>query len=292
MKKLWPGLERKPRQFQMNVSHDVDVPYQYAFTGLPLLARNLASDLLKRRNPHKVLTGIRTWSQVKQGNLSSDPFNTFDFLMDLSEQHDLTSAFYFITDHTNTQKDGNYSIHYPFMRQLLQHIYQRGHEIGLHPSFNTYLDANQTRKEFEFLRRVCAEVGAEQSIWGGRQHFLRWQNPTTWQNWESAGLTYDSTLTFADVAGFRCGTCYEFPVFNLITHQTLNLVERPLTVMECTVLDSRYMGLGQNLEMAFDYIKFLKDSCHRFEGQFTMLWHNNRLISKSEYELYQQILTA
>ncbi|MEM6737733.1 MAG: hypothetical protein AAF620_16845, partial [Bacteroidota bacterium] len=153
MKKLWPGLERQPRKFQMHVSHDVDCPYQYTFTNFPLLARNLAGDLIKRRNPEQSLSRIRTWNQVKQGNLAADPFNTFNWLMDLSEKHSLISAFYFITDTTDKKRDGNYSIHHPAIRQLIRHIHQRGHEIGLHPSFNTYLDAAQTQKEFDILHR-------------------------------------------------------------------------------------------------------------------------------------------
>ncbi|MEO0397681.1 MAG: polysaccharide deacetylase family protein, partial [Cyanobacteria bacterium P01_A01_bin.137] len=290
MKKLWPGLDRRPREFQTHVSHDVDIPYQYAFTGLPLLTRNLAGDLLKRRTPRQGLSRIHTWRRVKQGNLAVDPFNTFDWIMSLSEKYGLTSAFYFITGHTNPRKDGNYSIRHLLIRQLLRRIYQRGHEIGIHPSFNTYQDSVQTQKEFGILQQVCSEEGIQQSTWGGRQHFLRWCNPTTWQNWEVAGLSYDSTLSFADAAGFRCGTCHEFPVFDLATRQTLNLIERPLIVMECTVLDQRYMGLGQNIEDAFDYIKCLKDTCRQFNGNFTMLWHNHRFASSAERELYEQVL--
>jgi hypothetical protein len=271
---------------------DVDNPYQYVFSGLPLLARDLMGDLFKRRKPQQGQFRIRTWSHVKQSNLAADPFNTFDWLMDISEKHGLTSAFYFITDHTNSQRDGNYSIRHPFIRQLLRQIHQRDHEIGLHPSFNTYRDSVQTQKEFYILRQICAEEGIQQSIWGGRQHFLRWHNPTTWQNWASAGLTYDSTLSFADRAGFRCGTCYEFPAFDLATRQPLKLIERPLTVMEFTVLDQRYMGLGQNMKEAYDYIRRLKDTCRQFEGDFTLLWHNHRFASPVERELYEQVLKA
>ena len=290
MKKLWPGIKRQPRKFQMHVSHDVDHPYQYAFTHLPLLAHNLAGDLLKRHDLAQGLSRIHAWSQVKQGNLIADPFNTFNWIMDLSEKHSLISAFYFITDITDKKRDGNYNIRHPFIGQLLQLIHQRGHEIGLHPSFNTYQDPEQTKEEFMLLQQVCAEESIQQDIWGGRQHFLRWCNPTTWQNWEKAGLNYDSTLSFADAAGFRCGTCHEFPVFDLATRQTLNLIERPLIVMECTVLDQRYMGLGQNIVEAFDYIKGLKDTCRQFNGEFTMLWHNHRFVSPVERELYEQIL--
>ncbi|MEM9118926.1 MAG: polysaccharide deacetylase family protein [Cyanobacteria bacterium P01_F01_bin.56] len=290
VKKLWPGLERQPRKFQMHVSHDVDSPYQYTFTNFSLLARNLAGDLIKRRNLEQGLFRMRTWNQVKQGNLAADPFNTFNWLMDLSEKHSLISAFYFITDTTDKKRDGNYSIHHPAIRQLIRHIHRRGHEIGLHPSFNTYLDAAQTQKEFDILHQVCMEEGVEQQSWGGRQHYLRWSNPHTWQNWEKAGLSYDSTLTFPEMPGFRCGTCDEFPAYDVVNRKPLNLIERPLVVMESTIFDERYLGLGHDLSQAFDRIVDLKQTCRKYRGNFTLLWHNNHLTTSDERDLYQQVM--
>ncbi|MDV3350379.1 hypothetical protein D0962_27975 [Leptolyngbyaceae cyanobacterium CCMR0082] len=292
LKKLWPNLERKPKQFKVLASHDVDYPYQYRFKSFSKLVTNIGGDVIKRRNLKQGLSRINKWSQVKHGSLKTDPFNTFNWIMDLSEVHNLTSAFYFITARTDSKRDGNYNLENPLIRQLLCTIHQRGHEIGLHPSFNTYLDSKQTCKEFKVLKTVCQQEGIQQSCWGGRQHYLRWHNPTTWQNWEDAGLNYDSTLTFADMAGFRCGTCHEFPVYNLLTRKALKLVERPLIVMECSVLDERYMGLQKDLSEAFDYIAGLKTLCRKFNGTFTLLWHNSSF-ERSEYrDLYKQILAA
>lgn len=290
LKSLWPKLERKPRQFKFQVSHDVDSPYQYAFAGLPSLGRNLLGDFLKRRSLSGGIARVQSWKKARQSNWQLDPFNRFDWLMDLSERNMLTSAFYFMAGCTHAKRDGNYSLGHPLMRDLLRQIHQRGHEIGLHPSFNTYLDASQTHKEFETLKQICLEENIYQEQWGGRQHYLRWQSPTTWQNWESAGLTYDSTLSFAESPGFRAGTCYEFPVFNLSTRETLNLIERPLIVMECSVLDKQYMGLDKDIDAAFNCMAALKKTCRRFNGNFTMLWHNSRLTCPEYRMLYEQLL--
>ena len=101
---------------------------------------------------------------------------------------------------------------------------------------------------------------------------MRWENPTTWQNWEGAGLSYDATVGFADYVGFRCGICYEFPAFNLITRKRLRLRERPLVVMEGTLLGEQYMGLS--MDKAVEKIAELNEYCKLFQGQFTLLWHN------------------
>ncbi|MEA5598793.1 polysaccharide deacetylase family protein [Rivularia sp. UHCC 0363] len=291
LKHLWSGLKRKPRNFQTYISHDVDEPFRYAFTGILPLIKRCAGDTLKRRNTTQAVNNISNWIQVKTGNPNTDPCNNFDLIMDISEKHNLKSAFYFITDHSAGKIDGVYNITHPLIRSLLHKIHQRGHEIGLHTSYNTYTDTTQTKKEFEILKQVCAEEGIQQNNWGGRQHFLRWQTPTTFQNWENAGLDYDSTLCFADMAGFRCGICYEFPTFNVNTRQTLKLRERPLIVMECTVIDERYMNLGLDGDAALQMMTKFKQRCQLFEGDFTLLWHNSRLVDEREVGIYRDLVS-
>ena len=49
--------------------------------------------------------------------------------------------------------------------------------------------------------------------------------------------------------------------------------ERPLIVMECSVIAERYLGLGYS-EQALALMQGYRDTCHRFGGDFTLLWHN------------------
>ena len=229
---------------------------------------------------------------VKLGNAAADPCNNFASIMAWDEYHGVRSAFYFIAAHTaGGEVDGLYHLDHPWIRSLMRELYQRGHEIGLHPSYNTYCDPAQTRREFEMLRHRCEAEGIRQAVWGGRQHFLRWKAPTTLQNWNDAGLDYDSSLTFADRAGFRCGVCREFPGFNVATRHRLHVRERPLVVMECSVIDPGYMGLGLGTE-AFEEMAKLKARCRLFAGDFTLLWHNSSLLLQEEIQLYKEVLAC
>ena len=291
LKHLWPRLKRKARNFQTYLSHDVDAPFKYALSGSSTLARTIVGNFI-RRKPHCLGSNLSSYMQVKaQGKLEADPFYTYDLIMDISEQQDLRSAFYFITDHTAERLDGNYRISHPLIRNLLKKIHQRGHEIGLHTSYNTYRNSTQTQKEFEILKKVCNEEGVRQECWGGRQHYLRWEAPNTFQNWEDAGLNYDSTLSFSDVAGFRCGVCFEFTTFSLKTRQHLRLKERPLIIMECTILDRRYMNLGLDGHSSLQTMAKYKQRCRLFSGDFSLLWHNNRLVDPREANLYRAIVS-
>ena len=103
--------------------------------------------------------------------------------------------------------------------------------------------------------------------------------------WANAGMDYDSSLGYADHAGFRCGTCYEYPAFDAVRQEQLRLRIRPLVVMECSVIDKAYAGLGVT-EDAANLINTLKERCVSVNGVFTLLWHNSYLQKRELKNLY------
>jgi len=290
MKRLWPRLERKKRSFRTIVSHDVDAPFAQAFSGFPQLIRNCGGDVLRRKSLVMALKRFKSRQAINRGDYKQDMNYTFDRIMDISEKNNLKSAFYFKTACTNNTFDDNYSIDHLYIRELMRDIHSRGHEIGLHPSYETYQNPEQTKLEFQKLLQVCDEENIRQDQWGGRQHFLRWNVPVTWHNWANAGLNYDSTLSYADHAGFRCGVCYEYQVFDMEERKSLSLLERPLIVMEGSVLGTAYMALPE--QQALQYMKALKESCRKYDGEFSLLWHNSMLNNRQNYLMYSEIIKA
>lgn len=61
-------------------------------------------------------------------------------------------------------------------------------------------------------------------------------------------MNYDSTLSYAERPGSRCGTCREYPMFYLVERKALSLRQRPLVLMECSITAKRYLGLGHTDE--------------------------------------------
>jgi hypothetical protein len=285
----WPELMLRQQQFVIKVSHDVDEPSRYAFRTLPRLIRAIGGDLIKRKDIVGVFRALAVKALGRKRLSLLDPSNTFEWLMAQSERHGIVSAFYFICGRTDSLKDADYEIEHPAMRGLLRAIHHRGHEIGLHPSYNSYLSANAVEDEANRLLKVCSEEGVVQGSWGGRMHFLRWSQPATLRAWNRAGMTYDSTLGYADRVGFRCGSCHEYPAFDPVAQEILHLRIRPLIVMDVTLTSSSYLGLGSG-DAALIKVKQLKDACRVVNGQFTLLWHNSNLGSVDEKLLYQRSL--
>ncbi|MYN13580.1 hypothetical protein GSY71_10585 [Pusillimonas sp. TS35] len=287
--RVWPQFPRQRSTFSMRISHDVDWPSRYGFSGPPHLMRMMLSDLINGRSMREVLRAPFIRMATRHQLLAGDPNNTFDWIMDLSDRHGLTSAFYFICGRTNPGMDATYELGHPAIRALLRRIHARGHEIGLHPSYHTYRDPHAFAREASYLRQICAEEGISQLEWGGRMHILRWETPTTLRNWESVGMHYDSTLSYADRPGFRCGTCFEYPAFDPVEQAALNLRIRPLIAMECTIMAPRYLGLGTG-DAAHEKFRQLKDACRSVAGCFTLLWHNSEFETEDKRRLYAALL--
>ena len=284
--RLRPGLRRRNHRYALHVSHDVDVPFLGCGVPMNRLVRGAAGDIIVRRAP---VQAARRLVSSLFGLSDSDPGNTFDFLMSSSERAGAVGEFYFMATDRTCPLDATYDLEDPEIEGLMTAIHSRGHRIGLHPGFETFMDAAKTGDEFERLRRSCDRFGVRQDRWGGRQHYLRWA-PCTWQNWEDAGLDYDSSVGFADHVGFRAGTCREFPVFNLRTEKQLSLREKPLVAMERTLLDPTYMGLSPAECVA--KMGTLAATCRRFGGTLSILWHNTSLLTAADRRLYADVLEA
>lgn len=272
--------KRKNRTFKIIPTHDVDNPYHFYFNPAWKKFKSLTGDLIKRKN-------IKLFSNNALSLMKgTDPYNTFDMIMSFSEQADLKSSFYFMAG-GKTRFDPSYPIAHPKMIELINKIHQRGHYIGFHPSYEAGFDENIWQDEFTLLQKTVGNI----PLRGGREHYLRFRTPLTWRFWADSSLEYDSSLCFADMAGFRCGICYPYPIYDLEERKILNIIERPLILMECSVLDKQYMNLGHSQE-AIDYMFILKKRCQIFHGEFVLLWHNNRFIDNKEIIFYKNMIEA
>lgn len=277
LRRLWPDLIRKPRAYRCLLSCDVDNVSIMGASPLRAFRRVAGSsvrDALREGPWYSMFGRAATHWSAWRGRPNADEFDDFDFLMDQADEHGCKFVFNFIAGHGASGRDGIYDVGRLGIRALMRRIHERGHELGFHGSYESFRNAGLVGSEFGRLFNIAAAEGVTQAEWGGRQHYLRWEAPTTWQAYDDAGLAYDSTLSYADLPGFRCGTCYEFPVFNLLTRRTLTLRERSLTVMEASLLKPAYMGL--NIADAVKMVVALSDQCRRYGGDFSLLWHNGQ----------------
>ncbi len=260
LKYLIPGIQRKQRKSRPVLTHDVDDLYFWNTTAQA--AKRIVGDVVKRKSIK--LSGKHLSDYVKfRRKKIPDPYDTFDFLMDLSESVNTQSRFYFMTSRFSTF-DATYFIEKAI--PLIKHIKSRGHVVGLHGSYHAAYDSKRLAGEKQKLEEV-----SQIQITEGRQHFLRFAVPDTWQVWHNAGLKTDSTLGYATQEGFRCGVCYEFRVFDVVNRKALPFVERPLLSMDVTY--TTYNRLLAN-EIVERNNALIQTVC-KYHGDFVLLWHNS-----------------
>jgi hypothetical protein len=286
--RFWPRCERPVRRSRIFLSHDVDWPTCSIGQPVKALARAVAGDVLCRGDLSLAANRILSYARTRKNKESADMGNTFDYLLDVSERHGLSSAFYFMAGGDHPLYDPPYRIHSPWLRSVVRRIYDRGHELGFHPSYLTYNCQERAQRELQRLTEAFGMAGIAAVPIGGRQHFLRWENPATWRIWNTLGLRYDSTLGFANGAGFRNGTCYEYRVYDVLERRALQLRERPLVVMDCAVLGDRQSYASDAYDVCVKYAA----TCRQFDGDFTLLWHNSRLLTGAVKRLYADIVFA
>jgi len=269
--------KRKEKKFKLILSHDID--HLYRWKSWKQIFRTIGGDVLRRKNLKLALGRINQYNNIKQGR-EKDPYDTFDWLMSKSESIRIKSRFYFMSGGV-TKYDNNYKIDEKKCIELIKEIRKRGHIIGFHGSYASYNNLQQWRKEKELLERVC-QGGVNE----GRQHYLRFEVPTTWQIWEDNNMQIDSTCGYADREGFRCGTGDDFSVFNILTRKKLNLKERPLVIMECTLQSPQYRSLNPNkAKKVFDY--YVKIS-NKYNFKLTLLWHNSAFDKTAGWERWKE----
>ncbi len=289
MKRLWPGLERKKRAYHLILTHDVDYPLFSLDKTWSEVLRSTVGDLVKRSDLGLAYKRLLARAGSYFGMYDTDPYNTFNFIMDVSEKNGLKDVFYFLPDTAGDSRVGDYySLDMPWIRRLMRTVYLRGHEVGLHGSYGSYTSEAQIRREFDRLLVVASQQGIEQQQWGSRQHYLRWETPTTWRVLEQAGICYDSTLAYADHVGFRCGVCHEYYTYDLKESRPLNIREKPLIVMDTSLIAQGYMELS--FEDARRTVSKLCDRCRIVDGEFVLLCHNNVLSTRDAKEFYLEMV--
>ena len=258
LKKLGWKDARPKRTYQLSISCDVDHPRLWWNAADRI--KTLGGSLLSRRN----LRETRYWLRGKITQ-QQDPYDVFDEWLLLFREHSIQASFNFLGQRL-PDSDCYYPVHHPFVQHTIRKLSGAGHRIGFHPSYEAFDQPELFQSELESVRRLSPTP-----VNTGRQHYLRFAVPETWQVWEAAGMEWDSTMGYSEMEGFRCGICHDFPVFDVQQRKMLRLREKPLIAMDVTLAQYRKL----KPETALQSLTSLRQETMRHQGEFVFLWHNS-----------------
>ena len=287
IKRQWPKVQLCEHEYRTIVTSDVDHPFEYTGKAKKII-RRFAGDLIKRRSVMTALKNLVGELCVPLGFWNIDPnFKGLDFIMNQCEEKNLTAFFFFITYLTDKNFDADAGIN-KNVTKLFNLIHKRGHEIGIHPGYNTYNSRKNINKTYELLVKTFRKEGINQKKIGSRQHYLRWSTTQTPQILQENNISFDATLGYADMAGFRSGTCHEYSMFDAIKQKQLSLKQKPLIVMDASIFDKKYMNMDR--ENGLKHILKIKSYCEKVDGSFVLLWHNSSFFNNRDNDLFSKII--
>lgn len=264
---LWNGLKeagihqpRKKREYSLNLTHDVD-QFRRFDKGTKVI-RAMGGDLIRWKSPTVFGKSVKRMLQVKAGK-TKDPYDNFEYLMDVSEGAGIVSTFYFMSMEKG-EFDQRYSISDPLVQAEIDRILERGHRVAIHPGWNTFLD--EERMKLEYIRMQKAHPKLADS----RQHFLKFRFPETLDAIENLAES-DSSLGFDKGYGFRCSVCYPYDLYHFGERRKSWLREHPLILMDTA------LGPETELKVFRTACMEMKQSVQKHEGEFTLLWHPHNL---------------
>ncbi|MBD1399355.1 polysaccharide deacetylase family protein [Pelovirga terrestris] len=243
------------------ISHDIDVPYYFG------KARSVLSGAKARLNSEGVgscADHLLSYVKVRSG-LEKDRYATFDYIMQTQAQRGIKSTWFILLS------DNLWGLDHKKYAKQLQGIAAAGHEIGLHPGYDSYLNPEKRSAEKKAIEQLSGSL-----ITGARSHFLRFKIPESYRVSYDTGLTYDSTLGFAEREGFRAGFCSPFKPFDLQQRQTVDMLEIPMAIMDGTFRDYQHLQPAE----AEVRIKAMIDHVADIHGTIVFNWHNTFLLAE------------
>jgi len=162
------------------------------------------------------------------------------------------------------RRDANYQIDDPVTVSYLNKVVQSGAEIGLHGSYNSLELPRQLAEEYSRLSRLGF------SVQGGRQHWLRYQDNSLFDELSRAGAIYDSSVGYSEHVGFRTGACFAYAPYNFHEEAAYPLLEIPLVVMDSAL----YCKSRNPKDWSSQCNKILQAVRRYGRGGVSILWHD------------------
>ena len=277
LKAAYPDLTVRQPKFRFVPTYDIDAAWAYKHKGLyrtlgGFLKDLFAGDRERIKERHQVLRGKK-----------DDPFDSFEFQFALQKEFNLKPVYFILCGDYDTN-DKNISIRKPAFQSLIKRLGDYA-DVGIHPSFSSYLDIDKLRKEIDSLSEVL-----HRPLTKSRQHFLRMNLPRSYQKLIELDICDDYTMGFASQAGFRAGIADSFLFYDLENDMVTNLCVHPFALMDGTMRD--YLNL--DVDASYAVAKQLVDEVKAVGGTFIYLTHNETLGGSQRWqgwpEMYCQLL--
>lgn len=269
MKTINNDIKKSDKKFEVFLTHDVD---SVNSQNIYVLLHNVKELFVSK---DKIIS-----ERIQQifSDLCNNQHMQIDNYIDIEAKYNVCSEFYFITGRKH-RLGKRYELG-SIEKQINRLMKSSKHVIGLHTNFFSYNneeDVKNDKREIERFTNI--------KVKSSRNHYLRFSVPNSWKVLRDSGICCDSTIGYSDKNGFRAGTVKAFLPYDVINNEIIDIYEVPLAVMDGIVMSENISFNNKWMK-----IKEIIDQGIKFNGTFSILWHDYVISNKEYKDMYIKIL--
>lgn len=280
LQQTFPDLDLPKPSFQFRATYDIDVAWSYKNKGFQRNAGALLRLFFSgqwRSMAHRV--------RVIRGR-RQDPFDAYEWMESVHRQFGLQPVYFFLAAQQTGKYDRNIDVKNPEFQQLIQQTAETD-TVGLHPSW-----ASGDQQRILAAEKAWLEKTAGTRITASRQHYIRFDLPTTFRRLLAVGITDDYSMGYGSINGFRASIATPFYWFDLKNEAKTNLQIHPFCFMDANA----YYEEKKSPAEALDELLQLHAVIRSVNGTMITIWHNSFLGIDPEFEgwreTYEQFLAT
>jgi hypothetical protein len=269
------------QKFGFLLTHDVDRVDKYTIRNLKYLIKQLIG-IADSKNSRIVLIKL-LFKHIINMFTGENPFWNFEWMRSVARKYGFNSVWFFLPK-GDPSIDAFFSFEEERIQKVVNKLAEEGDEIGLHATYQSIDNEKILSRDLDAVKKLIKKKPVV-----NRQHWLRFKYPETLRILESLGIKSDSSWSFNDHIGFRNSYCLPFRPYDIDNDRIMNIWEFPLSVMDVTLF--KYQNLNSKSFMS--EIEKILDAIIKFNGLFTLLWHNNNFDEDTDpgiTQLYQDLL--
>lgn len=247
--------------FSFTPTYDIDIAYSYLHQPILKNVFGFFKDLLQAK-----FESFSERAMVYAGK-QKDPFDQYNWLQDLHEQYQLNPIYFFLVSNKRKGVDKNISLSKKAMRQLMQKIGKK-YLVGIHPSWQSGNDTTVLKNEINALSSIL-----NAPVQSSRQHFLRMQLPSTYQQLIALGITKEHSMGYGSINGFRASYANAYFWYDLKNELKTTLEIHPFCYMDATAIFKLGYAPYEAKKELQDFYKIIQS----VNGNMICIFHNNFL---------------
>jgi hypothetical protein len=279
LKNKFPSLLMHRSSFTFIPTYDIDEAFAYRHKQWWRTIGGFAKDIAGGK-----------WSTVGErfsvlSHKKKDPYDAFEWMDNLNRQFDLKPVYFFLVANKTAGYDKNII---PSKKQMKELILRHSniYSIGIHPSWQSNDDEEKLKTEILKLGHISGK-----QIHSSRQHYIRFTLPKTYRQLLNAGISYDYSMGYGSINGFRASVATPFYWYDLEKEEQTSLMIYPFCFMEANSFYEQKFSPQQALEELKHYYNVVKS----VDGTLITIWHNHFLgtakMFKGWKEIYEQFFS-